>query len=268
MAKLKVTLAQMPVYLGDIKRNFNNMQKLTQEAARRESHIVIFPELWTSGYALIDARELAHTLNQGVFAQVASLAKQNKISITGSMLEKRGGEVANSAPFFAANGQTMGVYRKIHLFKLMDEDRYLQPGSSPLVMDLPWGQTAIAICYDLRFPELFRRYALEGAKVVIIPAEWPLVRIQHWRALMIARAIENQCYMIGVNTVGEIGGTVFGGHSMIVDPWGKVIIEAGEEAQLLTADIELDHIQTARKQIPVFDDRRPETYETLDLPGL
>jgi omega-amidase len=268
MAKLSITLAQMPIHLGEVKRNFTTMQKWTEEAARRGSHIVVFPELWSTGYALNEASSLGQTLNQGLFAEVASLAKQHKISITGSMLEKRGIEVANSAPFYAANGQSMGVYRKIHLFPLMDEDRYLQPGSSPLMMDLPWGGTAIAICYDLRFPELFRRYALEGANIVIIPAEWPLARIDHWRALMIARAIENQCYMIGVNTAGQIGETVFGGHSLIVDPFGKIVAEAGEDPQMLTAEIELERIKEARAKIPVFDSRRPETYESLNLSGI
>ncbi|PJF23113.1 MAG: carbon-nitrogen hydrolase [Phototrophicales bacterium] len=256
----------MHIYLGDPKRNYYTMEKMTTEAANRGSHLVVFPELWSTGYALPQAKEFAHVLNAGLFAQVSGLAKQNKISITGSMLEKRGIEVANSASFFAPNGRMMGIYRKIHLFKLMDEDKYLQPGSSPLSMDLPWGKTALAICYDLRFPELFRRYALDDVTMVIIPAEWPLERIEHWRTLLIARAIENQCYMIGVNTVGQIGETVFGGHSMIVDPWGKIVVEAGETEQLITAEIELDLIDDVRKRIPVFEDRRPETYESIDLP--
>jgi omega-amidase len=268
MAKLSITLAQMGVHLGEIKRNYMHVERWTEEAARRGSHIVVFPELWSTGYALMQAKELASTLNQGLFVQVAGLAKQHKISITGSMMEKRGVEVANSAAFFASNGQTMGVYRKIHLFRLMDEDRYLQPGSSPLVMDLPWGRTAMAICYDLRFPELFRRYALDDATLVIVPAEWPLQRVDHWRALLIARAIENQCYVVGVNSAGKTGDTVFGGHSMIVDPWGKVVVEAGEDPQLLTVEIELDRVKEVRQAIPVFDDRRPDIYETLDIPGL
>jgi predicted amidohydrolase len=147
----------------------------------------------------------------------------------------------------------------------MKEDLYLQPGSSPLVMDLPWGKTAMAICYDLRFPELFRRYALEGAQMVILPAEWPAERIEHWRTLVQARAIENQYYIVATNTCGEIGGTVFGGHSMLVDPWGKVLIEAGDEPGLFTVEIELERVEQIRQRIPVFEDRRPELYESLDI---
>jgi predicted amidohydrolase len=132
-------------------------------------------------------------------------------------------------------------------------------------MDLPWGATSIAICYDLRFPELFRRYAVEGAKLMMIPAEWPLERIEHWKALLVARAIENQCYIAATNAAGQTGNTVFGGHSMIVDPWGKIIVAGGESPAMLTAEIELDVVDEVRDRIPVLRDRRPELYEPLDV---
>ena len=133
-----------------------------------------------------------------------------------------------------------GVYRKIHLFRLFDEHKWLGEGEAPTMMDLPWGRAGLSICYDLRFPELFRRYAVEhGAELILICAEWPLVRVEHWRALLIARAIENQCFVAATNSCGDTGGTVFGGHSMIVDPWGAVIAEAGEDESLVTAEVDL-----------------------------
>jgi predicted amidohydrolase len=260
VAKLNITLAQMNIALGDVRRNMGRAEELVAEAARRGSHLVLLPELWTTGYALSQGKELASTLNTGTFAEVSALALQHKISVVGSMLEKRGTAVANTAAFMAPNGRSMGVYRKLHLFRLMDEDRWLQPGEAPLALDLPWGRTGIAICYDLRFPELFRRYSVDGAKIILIPAEWPMPRIEHWRTLLQARAIENQCYIVACNTVGEIGDTVFGGHSMIVDPWGKIVVEAGEQPQTLTVDIEMDLVDEVRKRIPIFEDRRPEVY--------
>lgn len=260
MAKLSISLAQMNIKLGDVRKNYNTMQQWAVEAARRGSHLVVFPELWSTGYALEQSKELASALNSGMFSQVTTVAQQNKISIVGSILEKRGVEVANSAAFFAPNGRVMGVYRKLHLFRLMDEDKWLQPGQAPLLLDLPWGVTALAICYDLRFPELFRRYAVEGAKMMIIPAEWPAARVEHWRALLVARAIENQCFIVACNAVGETGDTVFGGHSMIVDPWGRIVVEGGDSPMLLTAEIEMDEVDEARQRIPVFDDRREDVY--------
>lgn len=260
MAKLTISLAQMNIALGDPRKNMVTAEAAITEAARRGSHIVLLPELWSTGYALQQARDLGTQLNVGIFAQLATWATQHKMSIVGSVLEKRGLEVSNSATFHAPNGKVMGVYRKLHLFRLMEEDRYLQPGSSPLLMDLPWGTTALAICYDLRFPELFRKYAVQGAKLMLLPAEWPIERVEHWRALLIARAIENQCFMVGVNAAGQTGNTTFGGHSMIVDPWGRVVIEVGDAPTLATAEIDLDEVDRIRAKIPVFDDRRPEMY--------
>src|SRR5690606_2118739 len=137
MPKLSITLAQMHIALGDVGRNFRRMQDWAEEAARRGSHLVVFPELWSTGYALEEAKELASALNSGMFTQVTTVATQNKIAIVGSILEKRGVEVANSAGFFAPNGRVMGVYRKIHLFRLFEEDKWLSPGSAPLSIDLP-----------------------------------------------------------------------------------------------------------------------------------
>jgi omega-amidase len=260
MPKLNISLAQMNIALGDVARNFRKMQEWSAEAARRGSHLVVFPELWSTGYALDQAKELASVLNGGMFSQVTTVAQQNKIAVVGSILEKRGVEVANSAAMFTPNGRLMGVYRKIHLFRLFEEEKWLSPGNATLSMELPWGETALAICYDLRFPELFRQYAVNGAKMIILPAEWPLTRVEHWRALLVARAIENQCFMIATNAAGDTGGTVFGGHSMIVDPWGKIVIEGGEDPMLLTAEIDLDLVDEVRGRIPVFEDRRPELY--------
>lgn len=265
MARLSVSLAQMPITFGEPRRNFTMMERFAAEAGKRRSHLLVLPELWATGYALEQAKEFSSEINKGLFAQISKVATQNNLAVVGSLLEKRGIEVANSAPFFIPNGRMLGVYRKTHLFPGFEEDKYLQPGASALSMELPWGVTGLAICYDLRFPELFRRYALDDAGVVIIPAEWPLERIKHWRALLVARAIENQCYVIACNAAGETGETIFGGHSMIIDPWGKTIIEGSDEPLLITAEIEMDRIADVRKQIPVFDDRRPETYESINL---
>jgi len=260
MVKLMISLGQMNIALGDPRKNLATAEEYITEAAHRKSHLIILPELWSTGYALDRAKELSNPLNVGMFAQVATLATQNRLSIVGSMLEKRGLEVTNSAAFFAPNGRMLGVYRKMHLFRLMEEDRWLQAGSAPLLMELPWGMTGLAICYDLRFPELFRRYAVQGAKLIIVPAEWPIERIDHWRTLLIARAIENQCYIAATNAVGMVGDKNFGGHSMIVDPWGKIVVEYGETPGLATAEIDIDYVDVIRNRIPVFEDRRSDIF--------
>ena len=135
----------------------------------------------------------------------------------------------------------------------------------------PWGATALAICYDLRFPEIFRRYALQGAKLVVMPSQWPLARLDHFRTLIRARAIENGIYIVAVNRVGsdvdvvdEVEQeTAFGGHSCIVDPWGNTVVEAGFVNGVYTATIELDLVDEVQKKIPTLQDRRPTTYGNL-----
>jgi predicted amidohydrolase len=251
----------MNIALGNPQKNLVQAERLIAEASQRKSRLIVLPELWSSGYALEQAKDYASELNKGVFAQLSTWATQYKISIVGSILEKRGLEVANSAPFFAPNGRMMGVYRKVHLFGLMDEDKYLQPGSALVALDLPWGTIGFGICYDLRFPEMFRHYALnDRARLLIIPAEWPQERLAHWQALLVARAIENQCYIVACNAAGETGNTTFGGHSAIIDPWGRTVIQGGYEPNLLTAEIELDLVDDARKRISALQDVRNDLY--------
>jgi omega-amidase len=260
MPIITVSLAQINIKDGDPRKNWVTVNEWTTEAARRGSDIVIFPELWDNGFALEHAKETASTLSGGLFAQVTALSRSLNIHIFGSMLEKRGVGIYNSAAVFTPRSGIMGAYRKIHLFEGMSEGQYLTPGESPLSVDLPWGATGFAICYDLRFPELFRRYFNEGAKVVVLPAEWPAPRIKHWRALIQARAIENQCFMLACNRVGEYSGNTFPGHSMIVDPWGELVCEAGDGETMMTVKIDTDLVDQVRAKLPVLQDRRPALY--------
>ena len=152
-------------------------------------------------------------------------------------------------------------YDKIHLFRLMDEHLWMSAGSNTTHADLCDVKTGLAICYDLRFPEIFRHYALNQVNLILIPAEWPIIRIEHWKILLKARAIENQCFIAAVNTVGKSGSNTFGGSSAVIDPWGNVLIEGSQQDEsLLNVEIDLSEISKARNTIPVFEDHRPEIY--------
>lgn len=266
MTQVTISVAQMDVRKGNPRVNWTKVQQMAGQAKQQGGEIVIFPELWDAGFALAQAKDFASTLSGGLFVQVAALSKQLGMFITGSMLEKRGVGVANSAPIISPTSGVMGAYRKVHLFPLMQEDQYLTAGEATLNVNLPWGMTAVAICYDLRFPELFRRYAVEGAKLVLIPCQWPEPRLEHYRTLLRARAIENGMFIVAVNRVGadvdeETGQeTHFFGHSSIIDPWGNIVFEAGETEGVYTAPINLDMVAQAQKAIPVLDNRRPEIY--------
>ena len=258
---LTISLGQMDVRAGDPEHNLACVTDWTAEAARRGSDLVVFPELWDSGYALDRAADIGSPIHEGRFAQIAALAHTYGIHILGSMMEVApDGRAFNSAVWFTPDGALDTVYRKTHLFRLMDEEKYLQPGSQPVVHDLPWGKTGVAICYDLRFPELFRGYALAGALITIIPAEWPAARIEHWRTLLRARAIENQMIVVGCNRTGYDGDEKFGGHSALLDAWGNPVIEGSDQPVLLTGNIDISSVSQVRSRIPIFEDRRPDLY--------
>jgi predicted amidohydrolase len=262
--QLTLSLAQIDIALGDPALNLEKAGRWIAEAKRRGSALVIFPEMWTTGFAWSNLAALAGRQDEVVKA-VADLARTYEIWLTGSMLAlDENKRPANTSILFDPQGQQVGVYRKIHLFSLMDEDRHLVAGQHLTTVATPWGQNGLAICYDLRFAEMFRSYALQGANIVFLPAEWPHPRLAHWRTLLRARAIENQMFMIGVNRVGSDEKSRFFGHSAVIDPWGNALVEAGETEIMLTATIDTDQVAEVRQKIPVFRDRRPDLYR-LDV---
>lgn len=264
-----ISLAQMDCQVGEPSLNFVRAEGFVEEAARRGSDLVLLPELWSTAYDLARAPQLASPLVDSAdaaapetnwFARVAALARRHRIWIAGSMLEAREGRYYNTLTVYAPEGSLAAVYRKTHLFRLMQEEQYLAPGPTAATVELPWGETGLAICYDLRFPELFRGYALDGAQLMILPAEWPHPRREHWRTLLRARAIENQCFVAACNRVGETNGARFFGASAVISPWGETLVEAGEVETLITVSINLEEAAAARKRIPVFEDRRTDLY--------
>lgn len=264
-----ISLAQMDCLVGEPSVNFVRAESFVAEAARRGSDLVLLPELWSTAYDLARAPHLASPLADAYdaadpatnwFARAAALAHDYRIWVAGSMLEAHEGRYFNTLAVYAPEGSLAAVYRKTHLFRLMQEEQYLAPGPAAVTAELPWGRTGLAICYDLRFPELFRGYALAGARLMVIPAEWPHPRRSHWRTLLRARAIENQCFVAACNRVGESNGTQFFGASTVISPWGETLVEAGEVETLLTVTIDLNEADRARTRIPVFADRRTDLY--------
>ncbi|MCB8942307.1 MAG: carbon-nitrogen family hydrolase [Ardenticatenaceae bacterium] len=256
----------MDVVLGEPEQNLATARRMVAEAAQRGSDVVVLPELWSTGYDLENAARYATPTDAGIFAEAAQLARQNGIAILGSCLSLLGEDAhkdakyGNTAVYINSDGQILGQYSKIHLFQLMDEHLYLTGGEKLTVVETEWGLGGLSICYDLRFPELFRAYALSGVQMVFLPSEWPHPRLAHWQTLLRARAIENQMYVIACNRVGNSKNTDFFGHSCIIDPWGEIVVEAGESEVLLTAEIDLGKVDAARAKIPIFADRRPELY--------
>lgn len=196
-----------------------------------------------------------------MFARLSALAREHRLAIASSVLEAKAGRAYNTLALYAADGALTAVYRKAHLVPMLDEPRWLAAGDALCLAETGWGLTGLGVCYDLRFTEMWRRYALAGAQLFILPAEWPSRRTQHWQTLLRARAIENQVFVAACNRVGESKGEVFAGKSAVIDPWGEAVVEAGPEAEaLLTCEIDLGRVAEIRNRIPVFKDRRPDLY--------
>lgn len=265
--ELNVSIAQIHVAQAQPEANLAKGEELVAEAARRGSQLVCFPEMWTTGFNWDFNRRTAQE-HEKVIDRVAAMAANHGIWVNGSLLAlDESGRVSNASILFAPTGERAATYRKTHLFSLIHEDEHMEAGRCLAVVDAPWGRTGLAICYDVRFPELFRTYALKGVQVVLAPFAFPYPRLEHYKVLMRARAIENQMFMIGVNQVGSEefgadGSVTYFGDSVIVDPWGRTVVEAGEtEEMLLTASLRLDMVDEIRRKMRVLKDRRPDLYE-------
>lgn len=260
----RIALIQCDIVLGQPEVNRAKLEAAMDRAARaaEKPDVILLPELWNTGYALTEIGRLADPEGQNSRAWLAAFARRHGIHVIGgSIAENRSGQVYNTMLVFNRSGEEVAAYSKIHLFRLMEEEKYLQPGERSVTFDLDGLPAGAEICYDIRFPELTRSLALRGAKLLFVAAEWPLPRLNHWRTLLIARAIENQMYVIACNRTGKGGGDEFFGHSMIIDPWGEIVAEGGEAEEIVTGSIDLTLVDQVRRRIPVFDDRRPLAYD-------
>ncbi len=239
-----ISIAQMDIVLGDKGRNIQKGVSFIEEAVKRKSDIIVFPELWTTGYAK-DVKELAEPLNGKTIKKLTETAKEKNIKIFGSIAENH----YNTMHYISPKGLEAS-YRKIHLFSLMNEERFFAAGNKIGLKE----NIGMMICYDLRFPELSRKLTINGAEILIICAEWPYPRIEHWRTLLKARAIDNLVYVIGCNRVGNDTKFEYFGHSSVIDPWGRRMIEGGKDETLLTCEIDLSLVKEVRKKFPVLKD--------------
>jgi predicted amidohydrolase len=232
---------------------------LIREAADG-SDLVILPELWTIGAFMTDhLMEHAQPLGGPLVTDLGALAGELGIWLhAGSFPEvANGGEWFNTSVLFAPTGALVAHYRKIHLFGFNEgEITVLSGGDELVVVDTPLGATGLATCYDLRFPELFRALVEGGATSVLLTSGWPQSRIEQWRILVQARAIEDQVWVIACNQVGQQGDVTLGGHSLVVDPSGTIIADAGTTPGIMRAVIEPDLVQHWRESFPVLPDIR------------
>jgi predicted amidohydrolase len=225
-----------------------------------QADIAVLPELWISGaFDLPLARQVAAPLDNPVISRIQAMAAQTGTWIhAGSYAERLpDGQTFNTAVLIGPGGEIVATYRKRHLFGFETGERTLMSfGDGLVVAETPLGATGLATCYDLRFPEMFRDLIDAGAETFLLASGWPTPRIEHWRVLARARAIEDLAWVVACNGVGNHADITLGGHSIVVDPQGNVVAEAGDEETVLFADVEPEKSAEWRKAFPALGDRR------------
>jgi len=224
--------------------------------AQSGADLVVLPELWPQGGFAYDRWEEQAEPIDGPSRQVIAAAARDVGATVhmGSFVERdETGRLFNTSLLLGADGEVLTSYRKIHLFGFGEgEPKLMTPGSEVVVHD----RLGLATCYDLRFPELFRALVDGGAAALVMASAWPAKRVAHWRLLVQARAVENQMYVVACNTAGEHAGVPMGGQSLVVDPWGVVLAEAGNGEEVLVVDLDLASVAATRSSFPVLADRR------------
>lgn len=256
---IKAAAIQFNVKTGDIDFNLAQAEAALARVSAKGAQLAVLPELWSTGFAYRNLSELAKRTEENV-ARLSDWSARYKLVIVGSQPEPAGDGRCFNTVHVIDQGNVAAIYRKLHLFSLLGEDKSFKGGDSLCLAETSLGKIGVIVCYDLRFPELTRGLAIKGAELVCVPAQWPKPRQEHWRTLLRARAIENQLPVVAANCCGMVGKLDFFGMSMVIDHYGEVLADAGEETGEIIAELDLEKMADWRAQIPCFNDRRPEYY--------
>jgi len=261
---MKIAAAQMACALGDVDANVRKIRDFSTRAKEGGAELIVFPEMADTGYAMLVIQACARPWSEGAVPELQKIARDLSLAIISGVSERDGASIYNSQVFIDANGDILGSYRKTHLFTAapIGEDKCFAPGDE--LRSFPFGgfRLGLSICYDLRFPEVYRTLAIEEeANVFIVSSAWPFPRVEHFRILAAARAIENQSYMIVSNRVGTDDGVTCCGSSAIIDPYGVAIASAStDREELILGGISQEAIGSVRNKMAVFIQRRPDLY--------
>ena len=264
--KLILAILQLPIVFAEPERNLAAAKEAMEAALCKSPRpdILLLPELWLTGFFPSSIEQYAE---DAVHAKemMQTFAKMHGIYLVGGSLPIREkGAIYNRTFVFDRSGEEIAHYDKMHLFSPGGEKGVFTAGSSLATFSIEGHTAALAICYDLRFPELFRTLSACGAELVFLPAEWPLRRIDHFELLVRARAVENQIFFAACNGSGLFPKAIpIGGHSAVIDPWGEVLIGAKEAPAILTAALDFERLAEARKRITVWQDRRTDVYSSM-----
>ncbi len=269
--KIRVAAVQM-TSRADKSANLEKAERLVAQAAATGADVVVLPEKWNAIGDAAVYRAAAEPIEGGESVSAMSAwARAHGITLVGgSIAEFREGreKLSNTSLVFDPEGRIVATYRKIHLFDVevggvvYRESEAEEPGDEPVVADVEDWRIGLSICYDVRFPELYRILTLEGAQLVTVPAHFTTpTGKDHWHVLLRARAIENQLYVVAAAQIGEtLPGKPAYGRSLIADPWGVVVAQAADEESVIAAELDRAHLQKIRAKLPSLANRQPNAY--------
>ena len=263
--RVRVGLAQIDCAPGDVAANAATVDRFAADAWAAGCDAVFFPELSDVGYDMPAAAAHGGAWPGPGYDAARGAAERHGIAVVCGLAERAGERLFNALAAFGPNGEPAGAYRKVHLFdgEPDAEVRTFAPGEAPAWAELGGRRWGLSVCYDLRFPELYRALTVEGggAEVLVNCSAWPAARWEHWDLLTRARAVENQAYFVAANRCGVDGGLPFAGRSRVVGPTGEVIAEAGPDGEaLVVADLDFAAVREFRAALPALAARRPAVY--------
>ncbi len=253
---MRIASIQLKVIEGSKEESLEHASQMVRQC--RGADLILLPELWNIGFMSFDRyREEAETQEGPTLTLLRSLAKELSCHLfTGSLVEKRGNQFCNSSFLLNPKGEVLGIYQKIHLFTYRSKEaEILTPGTSLTVIPTEFGNFGLATCYDLRFPELFRKMLNQEAEFFMIASAWPASRLEHWLLLNRTRALENLSFLISSNCVGINRGTLFAGHSLMVDPMGEILAGSGDQECVVWGEVNREVVLRARAEFPALRDR-------------
>lgn len=270
---MKIAVIQIKVK-EEKRRNLEQAERMIREAAGQGAKLVALPEMFNCPYNSSYFPTYAEAAGRGETSTLLSgLSRELQLWIVGgSIPEREGVAIYNTSLVFNSSGEMVAKHRKMHLYDVelangftFKESEVLSPGNSLTHFETPWGKMGVLICYDIRFPEPARLLALEGVKVLVLPAAFNMTTgPAHWEPQMKIRALDNQFYVVAASPARDIGASYHAyGHSMIVSPWGEVLVEAGHEEEIIYSEIDLQHTEKIRKEFPLLKHRRTDIYDVI-----
>lgn len=255
---MNIVGVQLDIIWEDKAVNQTHLAELLAANPPKVGSLVVLPEMWATGFSM-NVAAISETPGRETEAFMAASAAKYGVEVLGGVVTMgTDGLGRNDAVLFGPDGQEKARYTKLHPFSFGQETAHYGRGSEVVVLDWQGWKVAPFICYDLRFPEVFRRAAELGAELFCVIANWPVVREDHWKTLLKARAIENQAYVLGVNRCGIDPNVAYSGHSLLFDPRGETLADGGMAEGLLTAQLDRAALLAYRREFPALSDRHPD----------